>query len=451
MNKRTGNRKKRPGSQGASEILTHRYFLFVAPFLAQLHQLLDRRLVQTFFDLLVVILIHRHRQQGLLLSELGGHLLGNDCAPAGTKRIASLLHSPRWQASLIEDQLWAQGDEKVAACQQAQQDSYVIWDESEIEKAESLQAERLCPVRSVKARRLKRIKKGYYNPPGGRPVFVPGFHWFQVVVSGLQGAPCLAHFHWWTTRGAAASQMRDEEGQVLQHLAQRWGRQVIHVWDRGFAGAPWLLLALHHQVRFIVRWKKGNSLLDAQGQRRKASEISGKKRSVDHRMLYDCKRRCECKTGMVFFPVKLPDAPDQPLWLVVSRPGPGRQPWFLLTNEPIQATQDAWHIVFGYHRRWQIETAIRFDKSELAIESIRLVAWETRQKLMLILALVHAFLLSLLAPQIKYLREWLLDTWCHRTGERNRSASAPLYRLRLALSALWLAFRPVTLPTLNSG
>jgi hypothetical protein len=309
----------------------------------------------------------------------------------------------------------------------------------------------LGAVRSAKARRLKRIKKGYFNPPGGRPIFVPGFHWFQIVVTGFKGAPCLAHFHWWTTRGEAASQMREEEGAVLQQLAKRWGKQVIHVWDRGFAGAPWLLQALFHQVRFIVRWKKGNDLIDEQGQRHKASEISRRKRSVDHRMIYDCQRRCERKTGIVFFPVRLPDAPEQPLWMVVSRPGPGRQPWFLLTTIPILTVADAWRMVLGYNRRWQIESCIRYDKSELAIESIRLVRWEARLKLTLIVAVIHAFLISLLSPTLVYLCSWLFSAWCHRTGKRSRSASAPLYRLRLALSSLWLAFRPFCLPRLNQG
>lgn len=210
-------------------------------------------------------------------------------------------------------------------CLHPQDETYAIWDESEIEKPESLKAERLCAVRSVKARRLKRIKPGYYNPPQGKPIFVPGFHWFQVIVTGFKGAPCLAHFHWWTTRGEAASKMRDEEGGVLKHLAKRWGSQVIHIWDRGFAGEPWLLQALEARVRFIVRWKKGNYLLDEHGERHKASEISRKKRSMDHRLIYDCKRRCQRKTGIVFFHVKLPNIPNPTFWMVVSRPGPARQ------------------------------------------------------------------------------------------------------------------------------
>ena len=449
MQEGTAKTGKQQGSAGASEQLTHQLYQFTRSILYRLAQGLDRRLVQTFLDLMIVILMHRHRNQGLLLSELGGYLLGMERAPAGTKRIGNLLHSARWEAEMLEQWLWEQGDEKVDTCLHPQYDTYVIWDESEIEKSESLKPEHLCAVRSVKARRLKRIKKGYFNPPGGRPIFVPGFHWFQIVVAGFKGPPCLAHFHWWTNRGEATSKKQDEEGTVLRQLARRWGCQVVHVWDRGFAGAPWLMQAFAAKVRFIVRWKKGNCLIDETGQRRKASDISRRKRSIDHRMIYDCKRRCERKTGVVFFPVKLPDAPYIHLWMIVSRPGPGRQPWFLLTNEFISSPADAWRIVLGYNRRWQIETTIRFDKSELAIESIRLLDWQARKKFMLILALVHSFLLSLLSPHLHYLCSWLLDAWCHRTGKRNRSAAAPLYRLRLAISALWLAFRPFSLPRLN--
>lgn len=441
--------ERKQGSIGASKIITDRLYQFTRPILRQLSQQLDRRLVQTFFDLLFVIVILRHRNQGLLLTELGGQLMGMERAPAGAKRISNLLHAKNWEAQLLDRWMWGQGDQKIEERLDPRDDIYAIWDESEIEKPESLKPERLCAVRSVKARRLKRIKKGYYNPPGGRPIFVPGFNWFEVVVTGLKGVPCLAHLHWWTTRGEAASKMRDEEGSVLKQAAKRWGSQVIHVWDRGFAGEPWVLQALDAHVRFILRWKAGNYLIDEHGERHKPSDISRKKRSVDHRMIYDCKRRCERKTGIVFFPVMLPNIPDHAFWMVVSRPGPGRLPWFLLTNEPINSVSDAWRIIFGYNRRWQIETGFRLDKSELAIESIRLLDWQSRQKLMLIVAVVHAFLLSLLSPTLEFLRTWLLRAWCHRTGKRNRSAAAPLYRLRLAISALWLAFRPFSLPRLN--
>jgi hypothetical protein len=412
---------------------------------------MDRRLVQTFLDLLPVIVMHRHRNQGLLLSELGGFLLGAEHAPAGTKRISNLLRNPGWNSQVVADYLWQQADQAIGQRLHPQEDVYVIWDESVIEKPESLKAERLCAVRSSKARRLKRIKPGYYNPPTGRPVFVPGLNWLQIVITGMKGAPALAHLRFWTTRGENKTTKREEEHRLLRQLAQRWGRAVVHLWDRGFAGAPWLGLVLLYRVRFIVRWNKNYKLIDPKGRLLKAWECSRGKRSLDHRMIYDARRRCERKTGIVFLTVRVPDFPDFPLTLVVSRPGKGRKPWYLITNEPISSVDDAWRVALAYNRRWQVELSIRYSKSELAFESPRLLAWEHRAKLLAVAALVQAFLFSLLDDLLLPLRAWLLEHWCHRTGKRNRSTAVPLFRLRLALSQIWLAYRPLTLPRLNSG
>ncbi len=59
-------------------------------------------------DLVLVILMHRHRNNGLLLSELGDQMLGGERGPAGVKRIAKLLHSRKWNSGLILNQLWQQ-------------------------------------------------------------------------------------------------------------------------------------------------------------------------------------------------------------------------------------------------------------------------------------------------------------------------------------------------------
>ena len=75
--------------------------------------------------------------------------------------------------------------------------------------------------------------------------------------------------------------------------------------------------------------------------------------------------------------------------------------------------------------------------------------WEARLKFLLIASLAFAFLLSLLTFPLALPR--LLDLTCHRTGQWSRQISAPLYRLRLALSRLWLAYRPASLPSLDSG
>jgi hypothetical protein len=399
-------------------------------------------------DLVLVILMHRQRNNGLLLSELGDHLLGGERGPAGVKRIASLLHSKRWRGGLIVKWLWGRGNEKVKELKERNEEIYVIWDESVLEKSESLQAERLCAVRSSKAARLKRIKPGYFNPPGGRPIFVPGFNWLQLLVTGKKGTPVLAHLNWWTTRGKKASSKREVEGKILRKVARLWGRKVIHLWDRGFAGSPWTALALDHHLRFIVRWNTRYHLVAPDGRKQEGWKIARGKRSWDHRLVWDARRRCKRETGIIAFPVHLPDD-ERLLFLVVSRPGSGRKPWYLLTSEPVRTSEQAWNIVFAYARRWQIEMSLRFTKSEMAFESPRLLAWQARLKFLLIAALAYAFLLSLL-PNTDFLFR-LFSTFCHRTGKWSQEISAPLYRLRLALSRLWLLFRPHSLPPLISG
>lgn len=424
---------------------------FLTPLLKKVAAHLDHRLVNTLIDVVMVLVIHRDRHQGMVLSELGGEIMGEKHAVAGSKRISNLLHSKKWQGQEIEDELWQQGDEKVEQLNCSNKEALVIWDESEQEKPESLKAEGLCPVRSSKAARLKRIKPGFFNPPGGRPIFVPGFHWLQLIVVGMQGAPRLAHLHWWTTRGEHASDKRSAERRILQKVAQWWDSRVVHVFDQGYAGSPWVLALLAYPLlRFVIRWKKGYKLVGKDGQAKLAWQLLRGKRSMDHKQIWDARRRVHRTVGIIFAQVQLPEAP-RPLWLVASRPGPGRKPWYLLTNMPIACAEDAWRIVFIYARRWQVEMTLRFEKSELAFESPRLHAWETRRKFLLIAALVHAFLILLLAPRFERLKAWLLDTWCHRNGKWSRKSPAPLYRLRLALSQLWRAFCPSRLPLLNSG
>lgn len=444
MNKGTSKREK--AQEGRA--LENRCWEYVKPFWEELHRKVDRRLVKTLLDLILVILMHRNRNNGLLLSELGDHLLGGERGPAGVKRIASLIHSGKWKSSLIVNYRWKRADEKVKELREKQEAVYVIWDESVLEKSEGLQAERLCAVRSTKAARLKRIKPGYFNPPGGRPIFVPGFNWLQLLVTGIQGTPMLAHLCWWTTRGEQASQKRAEEGKILRKVARLWGRKVIHIWDRGFAGSPWTTLALDHRLRFILRWNKQYHLVGPDGRKQEGWKIARGKRSWDYRMVWDARRRCKRKTGIIAFPVHLPED-ERPLFWVVSRSGPGRKPWYLLTSEPVYTSEQAWKIVFAYAKRWQIEMSLRFTKSEMTFESPRLLAWPARLKFMLIASLAYAFLLALL-PNTDFLLQ-LFSTFCHRTGKWSQEVSTPLYRLRLALSRLWLLFRPHSLPKLISG
>lgn len=440
------------GLQASSPVaraLRQRLLTFLTPLLVCLDATLDRRLVRTFALSIDAMIRWRNRAHGLLLSELGGYVLSPEHAPAGTKRLSNLLRSPKWSARLIEQFLWVQAETRRATLDAMGEDALVIWDESVIEKPESAKSEGLCAVRSSKAHRLTHIKPGFFQPPS-RPVFVPGIQWIGLVLLGMSGPPTVAAMRWWTARGERASDKRSEEGRLLQQCVAAWGARVLHVWDRGFAGRAWLAQARDARARFVLRWPKGYKLIDAAGQERKAWEIARGKRSWAHRMLWDARRHCQRKTGVVACAVAHPADP-QPLRLVVARRGAGQEPWYLLTTERIETVDDAWRIVLIYARRWQLETTWRYSKSELAMESPRLWTWERREKLLLLATLAYAFLLTLLALDCTLTRQWLLRFWCHRTGKRSRETPAPLYRIRSALSRLWQEYRPSSPLLTNSG
>ena len=108
----------------------------------------------------------------------------------------------------------------------------------------------------------------------------------------------------------------------------------------------------------------------------------------------------------------------------------------------MKTEEQAWEVFFTYKRRWQIETSFRYGKCELALESPRLWSFENRLKLLGVVLLVYAFLLSLLEDVYQELIEGLLRLKCHRTGKRCREALVPLSRLRWALSRLWDDYHP---------
>lgn len=432
---------------------------FLAPLVEWLDTLLDKRLVRTLVASIIALLEWRNRAHGLLLSELGAYICDPAHAPAGTKRLSNLLRSPKWEATGLSGYLWRHATQRLAALETREETPLLIWDTSVLEKPESLASPDLGSVRSSKAHRLTRLKPGFYHPPT-RPLFVPGWRWIGLLLVGLNGAsgpPCVAHMRWWTTRGPRASDQDREQRELLQICAQTWRRRVLHIWDRGYAGRGWLTLALAFPLRFVVRWPKRYQLLSERSgvEPVPAWRVAQGLRAWEYRLLWDAQRHVERRTGVLAIPVWRRDdhLRAQPLWLVVARRGQGQEPWYLLTTEPVTTTEQAWRMVYAYARRWQIELTWRYGKSELALESPRVWSWERRQKFLLLATLAYAFLLSLLCDDQTAVRQWLLRYWCHRTGKRSRETSAPLYRLRSALSRLWLAYRslPSSVIPQNSG
>ena len=87
----------------------------------------------------------RHNRSGLLLSELGAHIISPDRAPAGTKRLSNLLRSPKWSHDLLERLLWHRADLSLSQLQDRDDMALAIWDESVLEKPESIALEGTMP------------------------------------------------------------------------------------------------------------------------------------------------------------------------------------------------------------------------------------------------------------------------------------------------------------------
>jgi hypothetical protein len=176
-------------SKAIANTLTVKCFTFLKPLLKELDKTLDLCLVRTLANTITAIVRHRQRATALLLSELGAYLTDPEHAPAGTKRLANLIHSPHWQSQAIEDYLLLEGQKRMEAELPFSPEGRIlcILDGSVLEKAESSQAEGLAPVISSKARRLERprpkLGPGYYRGPIAGPIVVPGWHWVSVLLT----------------------------------------------------------------------------------------------------------------------------------------------------------------------------------------------------------------------------------------------------------------------------
>ncbi len=429
-----------PKKSTASDFLLQKADHYLQPVQQQLLIHLDKRLVATFFDLFISILLFRNSKMALLLSELGGFICGHAHAPAGTKRISNLLRSKNWGASLLDEFFFEKTRQRIDELRQAGKRALLVWDDSRIEKPESWFLEGLCSVESSKGKRLTKIKKGYYKPPTAR-ICVPGFHWTGALLCVLGEVPSLCQMSWWTSRGKHKEVGTNIMFRMLKKLQTVVGQGILHVLDRGYANAWTIEWMQYFDQDFLVRWKKNHLLVHPQKGTKQTHLLARSFKAEGRKILRDKQRQITKHVTVAWAAVYHPDFAQHELVLLIVRDKKGLQPpMYLLTSLAIKTVGEAWEMVHSYMHRWQIEQAFRVGKAELGMESPRLWFWENRMKLLAIVALVYDFLLSLL-------RNWphwipvLLQRWAHRTGNRHRNASVPIYRLRLATAnALMVAF-----------
>jgi hypothetical protein len=419
--------------QKAASFVLHQSQQYLRGIESRLAKRLDSRLVRTFYDLFMVILTFRNRSMGLVLSELGGYVCGFDHAAAGTKRISNLLRSKNWASEQVDEMFQERSKMRLDQMLQKGQRPLLLWDDSRLEKPESWFSEGLCPVYSSKGQRLTRIKPGYYRQPRGR-ICVPGFEWTAVLLSALGAVPRVYQMTWWTSRGKFKDSGDNILYRMLKKIQLQFGSAALHVFDRGYASAQMLQWLFHFQQDFIIRWKKNYLMINELGVEKHTHLVARSYKGQSSRLVWDKERKKFKRLTIAWAPLKHPQMPDIQLYMVIVRDKKNHNgPMYLLTSIPILSAKSAWEICSSYLHRWNVEQAFRFGKSELAMESPRLWFWENRLKLLAIVALVFDFLLQLLQNWRPWVAQFI-NNWCHRTGNRHRKASMPIYRFRQAIS-----------------
>src|SRR5437868_2503999 len=137
--------------------------------------------------------------------------------------------------------------------QQRGETQLCIWDSSVVEKPESEKLQGLGTVRSSKARRLGRSRKGLYNQPSRLPVSVRGYEWESLLLLGTKGIPQVVAMRWWERHKGVPGQQRQQQHSLLSQVASRWGRQVRHIFDRGYGHGPWLWGLGRYRLRVVCR------------------------------------------------------------------------------------------------------------------------------------------------------------------------------------------------------
>jgi hypothetical protein len=113
--------------QQVSEQVAQQVQRFVQPFLEILDAYVDCRLVETFWQTIIAIIVAR---TSLVLSVLGEYLADPQHGPAGTKQLERLLHSAKWCSRLIEQFLWRQADQGLSKLEAAGEEPLCVWDAS---------------------------------------------------------------------------------------------------------------------------------------------------------------------------------------------------------------------------------------------------------------------------------------------------------------------------------
>ena len=261
-------------------------------------------------------------------------------------------------------------------CRHINEDTLLIVDPSDIQKKYAQKMQYLAEVRDGSE---DTIGKGY---------------WLCEVVGCEVGSNQIIPLaqQLWSQNAPDFKSDNDEILHLVERVRQSTGGRGIIVYDRGSDRrrllVPW---TQDDTCRYLVRQRGDRHLL----YKRKAK--SGLELASSCKTPYSAKiikeKEGEEKTYFIefgFMPVRLPECPKRPLWLVVVK-GFGKTPLMILTTEPMRRNRKVlWWAVEAYLTRWRVEDTIRFIKQSYDFEDIRVLTYN-RLKNMATLVLAASY------------------------------------------------------------
>jgi len=284
----------------------------------------------------------------------------------------------RLSRNLADEKLESAVGEKVTqlGSKQVNQDTLLVVDPSDLQKKYAQKMEYLAEVRDGSE---GTIGKGY---------------WLCEVVGcevGSNKITPLAQELW----SQNAPDFKSENEQILsvvQKVRQATKGQGIIMYDRGGDRrellVPW---TMDTTCRYMVR-QRGDRHLLYNRKAKSGLELANLCKTPYADTVLKEKEGVE-KAYFIHFgylPVRLPECPDRPLWLVVVK-GLGQKPLMVLTTEPMSRNRKVlWWVVEAYLTRWRVEETIRFIKQSYDFEDIRVLTYQ-RLKNMAVLVLAASY------------------------------------------------------------
>jgi hypothetical protein len=319
------------------------------------------------------------------------------------KRFSRQLGSKAWDTRVLHTEVL----ERNAAW--VYQDTPVMIDLSEIAKPYARRMPHLCTVRDASSKDKRKtngywLVEAYAEPSPGR--IVP----LLLVLFSTRQRRFISQNHVVLT--------------ALERLHDLLGDRGIFLFDRGFDGRSFLDPLLDWRRRFVLRLRDSRDLVCPDGKKRRVGRLALQLvRPADHygtvrATLVNLPRRSE---PLLF--VATPHEPNDPRPLKLLA-------WLGEEDTEVRQAQRCRHL---YFLRWRAEDGIRFLKTGLGLERVRVMNWRRLQ---------HMMALALLAMTIVALASEEPYAWRTELIRRGRSRRVPaqflFYRILRGIAYLLL-------------